>query len=127
MALPEKRIFLRCRNCNREMVLHRKHRAALVKRLRKPEAELTGKDVQRYSEVFRCKECGSRGIEVREVERRAPSILYVAGGRTQAALPIFHRHTCGWVGHIHKADIVEFESREGAVMSGYKPCRVCRP
>lgn len=98
------------------MVFHKKHREALTTRLGKAEGELTANDVQATSKLFRCKECGSRGdVTVREVERRAPRMLYVAGGRTQAAIPIFHKDSCGWVGHVHKASIIEFESREAAV------------
>jgi DNA-directed RNA polymerase subunit RPC12/RpoP len=125
MTLPGKRIFIQCTYCGHEMVFHKKHREALGKRLRKSEAGLTGEDVRTAAKLFRCKSCGSRGVSVREVERQPPRILYVAGGRTESE--IFHKDSCGWVGHVHKADIIEFESREAAVMSGYKPCRVCRP
>lgn len=127
MDLPAKRIFIQCRNCGHEMVFHKKHREALAMRLGKAQSELTGRDVEAASAAFKCRECASRGVTVREVERRKPSIAYVAGGRTETAEPIFHKDTCSWVGYVHKATIIEFESREAAVRSGYRPCRVCRP
>jgi len=127
MALVGNRIFLRCKSCGHEIVFHKNHREALAKRLQKAPAALTSSDILRESRSFRCKRCGAYGVDVREEERKPPQIRYVASGREVQGEPVFHRDTCGWVGHVHKAKMIEFQTRDEAVMAGYRPCRICRP
>jgi len=123
--LLPRRIFLVCGVCGHEQVFHRRHREALAKRLGKLPDAVTEKDVLRSAARFRCRE-GHRSVAVRTEERRPPAVRYVASG-TAIQKHVFHKDTCGWVGHIHKAHIIQFPSRDHAVESGFEPCRYCRP
>ena len=123
--LLPRRIFLTCKGCGHEQVFSRRHREALGKKLSKLPDAITEGDVLRNVARFRCRE-GHRDVAVWTEERRPPEVRYVASG-TAVEKHVFHKDTCGWVGHIHKAHINQFPSREHAVESGYMPCRYCRP
>jgi hypothetical protein len=124
---PVTRIMLACKKCSHEMVFHVKHRQALAKRLSKMLADVNINDVHRCAKNFICKKCGAKGADAREVERQSHQIKYVGSGHPLAQDLVFHKDTCGWVGHIHKAHVLSFESREFARMSGYYACKVCKP
>jgi methylphosphotriester-DNA--protein-cysteine methyltransferase len=38
----------------------------------------------------------------------------------------FHRPTCDWAKKIKLGNLIEFDSHEEAVASGFKPCGTCR-
>jgi hypothetical protein len=109
------------------MVLHKTHREKLGATLRKAPDAITVADVRKNLAVFRCKKCNAHKAKVWEEPRRPDQVRYVGIGDDTKAHLVFHRDTCGWVGHIHKAGIIELESRDNAVMHGYSPCRNCKP
>ena len=119
------RIFLICRGCTRETVLSVKLRTLLARAVGKRLDSITIADVLRNISRFRCKQ-GHRCVAAREEQRKPPSIGYVASG-TATERRTFHRDTCGWVGHIHKAYMIEFRDREDAWQSGFEPCNFCKP
>ncbi|MDU2064366.1 MAG: Ada metal-binding domain-containing protein [Sporomusaceae bacterium] len=40
---------------------------------------------------------------------------------------IFHYAWCRYVGKMSDAHKVYFDSRDGAIDAGYRPCKICRP
>lgn len=40
---------------------------------------------------------------------------------------VFHKPHCRYVGKIHSYNLIGFKSREDAVNSGRRPCKVCGP
>ena len=40
---------------------------------------------------------------------------------------LFHRRNCPWASYVKAADLVRFDSEEGAIAQGLLPCPVCRP
>jgi len=48
---------------------------------------------------------------------------YVASAQRE----VFHRPDCEWAKKISPHNLVGFKTREEAIKSGRKPCRICRP
>lgn len=40
---------------------------------------------------------------------------------------VFHRRSCRYTRTIKLTNLLLFETREAAIRSGYRPCKVCRP
>lgn len=48
---------------------------------------------------------------------------YVASANSE----VFHRPACKWAKKISPRNLVGFKSREDAINSGRRPCKVCEP
>jgi hypothetical protein len=48
---------------------------------------------------------------------------YVASAQRE----VFHRSNCEWAKKISPHNLVGFKSREDAINSGRRPCKVCKP
>jgi micrococcal nuclease len=40
---------------------------------------------------------------------------------------VFHHHTCSQTGRIAEKNITRFESKDAAVQTGRRPCKICKP
>ena len=40
---------------------------------------------------------------------------------------VFHKPTCRWVKKIYESNLIGFKTRDEAVKSGRRPCKVCKP
>jgi methylphosphotriester-DNA--protein-cysteine methyltransferase len=49
------------------------------------------------------------------------------GGQTAAQREVFHRPDCEWAKKINPQNLVGFKTREDAIKSGKRPCKVCKP
>lgn len=54
---------------------------------------------------------------------RSEEVKYIGNARSK----VFHRPDCEWAQKTALHNRVEFSSREEAIKSGYRPCKVCRP
>jgi hypothetical protein len=56
-------------------------------------------------------------------QAQAAEYAYVASVNSE----VFHQPNCKWAKKISPQNLVGFKTREEAIKSGRKPCRVCKP
>jgi len=113
---PPDRLFLLCDNCGRHVRLDRL---------------MSAKEIQSVSLVmrmlpsFKCSECGSKSIRIKEKPRAKPILQYAATEGTEDR--VFHKSTCGWLKNTSLDREIRFSTREEAIKRGFRPCTSCRP
>lgn len=122
------RVYLHCkkRDCDRKQLLHKKQIEALATSLGKQAEQITIRDIEANAARFMCSKCKQKGVWVHTEPRPTPSVTpvtYVGSGRDPFANRVFHRDSCGWVGHMYESNRIVFPSREHAYQSGFDPCR----
>jgi hypothetical protein len=61
--------------------------------------------------------------EVKITSGQVAEYAYVASAQREA----FHRPDCEWAKKISPQNLVGFKTREDAIKSGRRPCKVCEP
>ena len=61
--------------------------------------------------------------EAQVTQAQVAEYAYIASANSE----VFHRPACKWAKKISLRNLVGFKSREDAINSGRRPCKVCEP
>jgi len=74
---------------------------------------------------YKCSECGSKNIIIKEKPKAKKIFVYVATEMTTER--VFHKSTCGLMRNVSAENEIRFKNKENAIKRGFKPCASCRP
>lgn len=82
-------------------------------------------DVRNNLGKYKCSQCGSKNIVIKEKPKATKIVEYVATQMTTDR--VFHRSTCGWMRNVSASNEIRFRNKDDALKRGFKPCTSCRP
>ena len=108
--------FLFCADCS-----YHKDTAKIIRE----SSFMTIDEIRNNLSKFKCSECGSKDIVIKEKPTAERIIEYVATEQTTDR--VFHRSTCGWMKNVSAENEIRFRNRESAIKRGFRSCTSCRP